>query len=416
MTRLPLKAFYYRVMTAAPDLLGSAPRVVLAQLADGRRVTVADICQATDLPRSTVVHALARLAETGEIEQHAPQQQGRGRPSRRWSMRVPPGAVGVIVAAAHGTLVGVVRADGEVLSVSQGAPLDGDAHGRRAAGALEMLDRALSDASLTAGDLALTIVGLPGPSGFTRVPETSLTIDLPEDNADLRRFQTWDAETPTRLLTRHLGCPVYSENDANLAAFGEAMSGAGAGLDTVLFIALAHGTGAGLVIDGTLHRGRSRLAGDIGHLHADDNGRLCHCGARGCFWHTHSFPALVDELAQAHGRQFTVADVAAAAARDDPDVVRALLGLGHALGRRLADAVVILDPDAIVIDAGLGAATAVIADGVKEAIHRYAPPTMARATRVLPGSLGAAAPLVGAAALAREERILATVAPSRGRA
>jgi predicted NBD/HSP70 family sugar kinase len=213
-----------------------------------------------------------------------------------------------------------------------------------------------------------------------------------------------------------LGCPVYSENDANLAAFGEAMSGAGAGLDTVLFIALAHGTGAGLVIDGRLHRGRSRLAGDIGHLHADDNGRLCHCGARGCFWHTHSFPALVDELAQAHGRQFTVADVAASAARDDPDVVRALLGFGHALGRRLADAVVFLDPDAIVIDAGLGAATDVIAHGVKEAIHRYAPPTMARATRVLPGSLGAAAPLAGAAALAREEGLLATVASSLGRA
>jgi predicted NBD/HSP70 family sugar kinase len=373
-------------------------------------VTVADICKATDLPRSTVVHALARLEKSGDIEQHAPVSQGRGRPSRGWSMTMPPGPIAVVVTAAHGTVVGVVRADGHVLAVAEAAPIAGDAQGRHATGVLELLDGALGAASVTAGDLALAVVGLPGASGFEPAPAPKQPIANPDDNADLRRFRTWDGESPVRVLSRHLGCPVYSENDANLAAFGEALSGAGDGFDTVLFVGLAHGTGAGLVIDGRLHRGRARLAGEIGHLHADDNGRLCHCGGRGCFWHTHSFPALVDELTQAQGRQFSVVDVAAAAGRDDPDVVRALLGLGHALGRRLADAVVFLDPDAIVVDGGLGAASAVIADGIKEAIHRYAPPTMARATKVLPGRLGSAAALAGAAALARREGLLPRVA------
>src|SRR5665647_3572625 len=230
-------------MRSASTVPGSAPRAVFAQLADGRPLTVADLTAHTGLPRSTVVDALRRLADAGQVEQRGPGRQGRGRPSPSWSI--------------------------------------------------------------------------------------------------------------AELLADRLGCPVHSENDANLAALGEAVLGAGAGLDTVLHVSPAHGTGAGLVIDGRLHRGRSGLAGEIGHLHADDDGRLCHCGARGCFWHSRSIPALLAALAEAHGRPFTLADVARAADEDDHDVVRALLGFGYALGRRLADAVVYIDPDAIVIEGSL---------------------------------------------------------------
>lgn len=395
-------AVYDPAMTSV-TVQGSAPRAVLAELADGRRLTAADISLGTGLPRTTVVHALTRLAQVGAVEEHPAGPAGRGRPARRWSLSERPGPIGVLVAAAHGTVAGVVDADGTVIASREVAALEVSAAGAHPEPALAALDEVVAQVSAAsragAPALSMAVVGLPGPSDFAGGSSTGAA----PASGHLRRFRTWDERSPVEVVADRLGCPVFTENDANLAALGEALLGAGAGLDSVLHVSLAHGTGAGLVLNGRLHRGHSRLAGEIGHLHADDEGRLCHCGARGCFWHTRSVPALLDALAEAHGRPFSQTDVARGAADDDHDVVRALLGFGHALGRRLADAVVFIDPDAIVIDGSLGAASAVIADGVREAVRRYAPPTMARGTGILVGRWGAEAPLVGAAALARSE-------------
>jgi predicted NBD/HSP70 family sugar kinase len=67
--------------------------------------------------------------------------------------------------------------------------------------------------------------------------------------------------------------------------------------------------------------------------------------------------------------------------------------------------VVFIDPDAIVVDSVLGAAADVIADGVREAVNRFAPPAMASETLIVPGTLGAGAYLKGAVALVRQENL-----------
>lgn len=396
----------------APSTPGPAVTAVRAALADGGRLTAGELSRRTGLPRSTVVSALRRLADAGEVGQHAPGPEGRGRPARRWATATPPGPVLVLVGAAHGTLAGVVGLDGSVLELVTRPPLEQTADGRAGAGALEVVDDVLGRVGLTPAELSVAVVGLPGPSLFSRVPTAGGDrVDGPVaaravPSGHLRRLRTWDGTSPELLLARHLGAPVVSENDVNLAALGEASAGAGAGLGTVLHVGLAHGTGAGLVIGGRLHRGRSGLAGEIGHLHDDDAGRLCHCGARGCFWHAHSVEALLEALAVAHARPVSFADMAAAAESEDPDVVGALLGFGHALGRRLADAVVYVDPDAIVIDSSLGAASEVIAQGVRDSVLRFAPPSMALGATVLVGTLGAEAVLHGAVALVRSEGLL----------
>lgn len=397
-----LRTASIRAMGDPPVVTGSAPRAVVGRLADGRRRTVSDLAAETGMARSTVVHALSRLAEAGVIEPQLAGPRGRGRPARTWALAERPGPLAVVVAAAHGTLAAVVASDGTVLGLRETAPLEAEADGRNPAPALAALDEVLDEAGVEPARLSMAVVGLPGQSVFG-MPG----LGGAGPSGHLRRFRTWAGRSPAELLGARLGCVVHSENDANLAALGEAVLGIAAGLPTVLHVSLAHGTGAGLVIGGRLHRGRSGLAGEIGHLHADDAGRLCHCGAHGCFWHTRSVPALLEALAGAHGRAFTEADVARAAAEDDPDVVRALLGFGHALGRRLADAVVFIDPDAIVIDGSLGPASGVVADGVREAVRRYAPPTMARGTQILVGSLGERAPVLGAVGLARTEGLFA---------
>jgi predicted NBD/HSP70 family sugar kinase len=391
-------------MSLTATVPGSAPRAVLQLLADGQPRTVAKISAHSGLPRSTVVHALMRLAEAGEVTPHPAERQGRGRPSRRWSVARPPGPVAVVVATAHGTEVGVVTPAGHVISSRVAEPLEAAGEGRHAGPVLTALDDVLSEIGATPSDLSLSVIGLPGPSDFTTRQNGSVRKLA---SGHLRRFRTWDGGSPVERLVRHLGRPAYAENDANLAALGEAVMGAAVGLETVMHVSLGHGTGAGLVIRGKLHRGSIGLAGEIGHLHTDDDGTLCHCGARGCFWQSRSVPALLEALTEAHGTPFTMSDVARAAEAEDQDVVRPLRDFGHALGRRLADAAVYLNPDAITVDGGLGGASAVIARGVQEGISRYAPPTIARSTKVLVGSCGEAAALIGAVALAGTEGLFA---------
>jgi len=379
---------------------------VIARLLAVQQAAIADLSSATGLRRSTVAHTVAGLLRVGVLREQPGLGGTRGRPARTFSLTKQPGPIAVVVAAAHGTLCGVVTTDGTVLSQIEGSPLEGDAEERIGAPALELLDQALAAAGVSAEDLSLAVVGLPGPSLFPNVPSSADEETGPPQAQHLRRFQIWDGRPAAETVARHLRRPTVTENDANLAAAGEIASGAGSGMAVAMFISLAYGTSAGLMINGRLHRGRSRLAGEIGHLHAVDAGQLCACGARGCFWLTASIPALLEELAAAHHRRFTLADISAAAQRDQPDVVRALVGFGHALGRRLADAVIFLDPDAIILDGALGAAAGPIAQGIRESISQYAPPAMARRARIIIGSLGASAMLVGASALARSEELL----------
>ena len=289
-----LMPLWFVAMTGGgAELHGGSVRI-LAELADGGSYTVGEIASATGLSRSAVVQSLSHLESIGEVGRNEPRRAGRGRPSHTWSMAVPPGPLVVVNAAAHGTTVGVVRPDGRVLAARQAPALGGNRHGRRASGIAGLLGRALHHASVDPADVELCVVGLPGASGFA-LPAVPGDLTTAVVNEHLSRFRIWDGVEPSMLLRQQLHCPIVTENDANLAALGEALHGAGRGLQVVLYVSLAHGTGAGLVIDGHLHRGRSRLAGEIGHLHTDDNGRLCHCGARGCFWHSRSFPALLDE-------------------------------------------------------------------------------------------------------------------------
>ena len=379
-------------------------QAVLRALSDGRRRTVAEVCAELSAARSSVVHALNRLQSADVVVEHSAQRSARGRPARAWSLAASPGLLAVVVAAAHGFLAGVVRPDGEVL-----AAVHGTADPTPPAAALELLDRAIAQAGNPGRHIELAVLGLPGPSMFARTPGLDSL-----GGSHLRRFRDWAGRPAADVVGEHLNRPVFCENDANLAALGEAVYGDSATADTVLHVSLTHGTGAGLVIGGKLHRGGSRLAGEIGHLHVDDGGQLCECGARGCFWQTTSIPALLSELATAHGRTFSVSDLDAAAAAGELEIIRALRGFGRSLGRRVADFVVFLDPQAIVVDSTLGAASHVIADGIREAVDQYTPPQLAASVQISSGSLGVSAHLKGAAALVRTEDLLVDTGSTSG--
>ncbi len=84
------------------------------------------------------------------------------------------------------------------------------------------------------------------------------------------------------LFEEKLNIPVFVENDATLAAYGEYKYGAGKNSEILVCLTLGTGLGGGAVVYGNLLTGVSGSGMEIGHMTIDKNGWLCHCGRRGC--------------------------------------------------------------------------------------------------------------------------------------
>ena len=136
------------------------------------------------------------------------------------------------------------------------------------------------------------------------------------NNLGMRRFPI------IPLLRRQVAIPnIYIENDANAAAWGEAIAGAAKGSRSSVMITLGTGVGGGIVSDGKVFKGFNSAAGELGHIVIRVDGRPCTCGRRGC-WETyssatgliHSTNEKIEECRR-EGRHTAMADLVAAKGR-----------------------------------------------------------------------------------------------------
>lgn len=88
-------------------------------------------------------------------------------------------------------------------------------------------------------------------------------------------------------------CAVHLDNDANCAALGEYISGAGRGVRSMVILTLGTGVGGGIILDGKLYTGENNIAGEIGHMVVEYGGVQCNCGRRGCLETYASASALI---------------------------------------------------------------------------------------------------------------------------
>src|SRR5688572_10438888 len=93
-------------------------------------------------------------------------------------------------------------------------------------------------------------------------------------------------------VTASLGLPATLDNDANCAIFGEWWRGAARGADHVVGLTIGTGIGGGIVLHGEIYHGASDIAGEIGHMTIDSNGRRSKCGNYGCLEAYASGPAI----------------------------------------------------------------------------------------------------------------------------
>src|SRR6185295_7425418 len=152
--------------------------------------------------------------------------------------------------------------------------------------------------------------------------------------------------------------PVIFDNDANMAAYGEFVIGSARGKQSVFYVTIGTGIGAGIILDGHVWRGATGFAGEFGHMTINPEGLDCTCGSFGCLETVASAPNIVrrarerlfrdstsslSRLVIPRDREFTSEDVANAAAAGDDMAQLIMDRTGMYLGIALAGVINLLN-------------------------------------------------------------------------
>ena len=214
-------------------------------------------------------------------------------------------------------------------------------------GTLDVVTTLVRDVERASGATGSVGVGIPGAIS----PRTGLV-----KNAN----STWLIGHPfDRDLAERLGRPVRVSNDANCFALSEAVDGAGADGFCVFGVILGTGVGGGIVIEGRVLEGATRIAGEWGHTplpNARDDerpGPACYCGRFGCVETWCSGPGMERDHVQATGESLSAEEIEARVDHRDSGALATLDRYVDRLARSLAVVINIVDPDVIVLGGGV---------------------------------------------------------------
>ena len=202
----------------------------------------------------------------------------------------------------------------------------------------------------------------------------------------------WDAVPLRSLLEAEFGLPTRLENDANATALAEHRWGAGRGCRDMAFLTMGTGIGAGLILDGTLYRGRRDLAGEVGHAVVLPNGPLCPCGKRGCLEALASGTSLARMGRERSGEDGLTAEGVCDRARSgDPIAQSVIADVALYMGIGLANLLHTLNLERIVLGTLAVHAADLLLDPIRASAQAHCWPRVWEGVSVLPAALGDAA-------------------------
>jgi predicted NBD/HSP70 family sugar kinase len=308
---------------------------VLAHLGAHGPASRAELARTLDVSPALVTQLSRDLLADGLIVELQEATSSGGRPARLLGLASRDiAAVGVKVAPDHVAFV-EVGIDG-VVKRSDTRPFDAVSP----LAASHLID--LVKAFVAAGEPARLLgvgVGLPGTvahQGVGIVDSTQLG---------------WNQVPLGELLRRALELPVVVENNVNALSIAEQLFGQGREFDDVLVVTVGNGVGAGLIADGSIVRGRAGGAGDLGHVPVREDGPLCQCGNRGCLEAIIGQSALVNDARSIRliGGDEGIDELRGLADAGNEEAREIFAHAGHTLGRALAGAVNLLDPEVVVL-------------------------------------------------------------------
>lgn len=137
--------------------------------------------------------------------------------------------------------------------------------------------------------------------------------------------------------------PVFIANDANAAAWGEAVVGAADGTNNSVMITLGTGVGGGIIIDRKIYCGSNNAGAELGHIVIEYNGRPCSCGRKGCWEAYSSATALINmtkekmEECRKSGTKTLMDDIAEKKGKVSGITAFAAMREGDAAGKEVVD-------------------------------------------------------------------------------
>ena len=263
--------------------------------------------------------------------------------------------------------VGVVSTSGELLSQIQTQTPASDVWGAL---------KKLIDAQMQQSNVRLEACGVGCGGPMTLGGESVSPLNIP----DWRGFGLLSA------VEHATGLKTYIANDAQALVLGEVWCGSAVGISDVIGMVVSTGVGGGIVSNNKLVTGRLGNAGHIGHVIVEPDGRLCECGAHGCL------------EAHVSGRSIE----AMTGKPSEHATAEVKIEAGKLVGRALVSVGALMDLQLCVIggSVALGFGDPFF-NAVQHELDRSARLEFIRGMKVLPVGLGGAAPLIGAASLAR---------------
>ena len=224
----------------------------------------------------------------------------------------------------------------------------------------------------------------------------------------------WNKVNLGKILQKEFKMKVHVENDANVAAIGEMIFGAGQKIDSFIMVTLGTGVGGGIIYKQKLFRGEFGSAGEIGHTSIDINGPQCNCGSFGCvetYVGNHYLVKRVQNEINAHkdskiwklinnDLNLITPLVIQKAAEDNDEYAKSIIqNLGMYLGAALASSANAFDIAKFIIGGGVSGFGKPLFDSIEETIISRVLKPIKKRIKVLPAKLKNDAGIKGASAL-----------------
>lgn len=274
----------------------------------------------------------------------------------------------------------VLERDGESWTSLEHGQLPTDA----AAGADAVLGRMAETAAEARSSWpGIESVGIGVPGLFDA--EAGITTFLPNLPPD------WTDRPVAGPLEERIGLPVGLINDARAFGLAELRLGAGRGCETMVGLTLGSGVGGVVVVNGRVHFGHAGTGGEVGHQTLLPDGPPCTCGNRGCL----EALTRADAIAAACGTS-TAEEAVRAARAGEGQAIQGLAEIAHWLGIGIANLIVVLTPDRVVLGGGVSGAGHLLLGPIRDEVRRRVRVTNLDAVDIVAAELGTWAGAIGA--------------------
>ena len=186
-------------------------------------------------------------------------------------------------------------------------------------------------------------IGIPG------------TIDRKEGIVRYSNNIKWENVEITKEMGKYLPVPIRIANNADCAALGEAVAGAGRECQDVVMLTLDAGVGGGIILDGNIYEGRGLGGSELGHMVIIENGRPCTCGRKGCLEAYASATALCRDALRATGKDLSTEEIFGGAAKGDMTLRDIESSYIRRLGVGIVNIVNIFRPQLVILGGGISA-------------------------------------------------------------